>query len=75
MPQQDIKSAHQVVSDFLDSLTLNPDLDPKTVAAITKLQTEGKLTNTRLVRTLDDIRQEALSNVQQTQNKGAVLDD
>ena len=75
MSQQDIKSAQQVVSDFLQSLTEKPKLDSKTVTAINNLHTEGKLTNIRLLRSLDEIRQETIASNRPGQNQGTDSDE
>lgn len=75
MSQQDIKSAQQVVSDFLQSLTGKPNLDPKTIIAITNLQAEEKLTNTRLLSALDEIRQEAIGADQNVKDEEGFSDE
>lgn len=53
MADKEIKSANDVVSEFLESLAGNADLDAKTVASISALRGEGKLTKTNLLRRLE----------------------
>ncbi|MEO0696964.1 MAG: hypothetical protein AAFY84_12785 [Pseudomonadota bacterium] len=53
MADKEIKSAKEVVSDFLDSLAGNADLDAMTVKSIRFLRGDGKLTKTNLLRRLE----------------------
>ena len=74
MPNQNIKSAGQVVIDFLDSLSEKPDLDAETVIEIKTLRAEGKLTKTTLLRSLEANRAIGAS-LQTPPQKGAISDD
>ncbi|QDZ00238.1 hypothetical protein FQ775_07530 [Nitratireductor mangrovi] len=48
-----IRSADEVVTAFIDQMAQSPDLEPKTVAAVKALRDEGKLTKTNLLRSLE----------------------
>lgn len=51
-----IKSASEVLTDFLREQAKDEGLDSATVSAISDLQGEGKLTKTNLLRRLEDVR-------------------
>ncbi len=53
MTGNNIRSAAEVVTAFLDQMAENPDLESKTVAAVKALRDEGKLTKTNLLRRLE----------------------
>ena len=53
MADKEIKSAKVVVSEFVESLSGNADLDAKTIASISALRGESKLTKTNLLRRLE----------------------
>lgn len=53
MADKKIKSADEVVTAFLDRMAQDPDLEPKTVAAVKALRDGGKLTKTSLLRKLE----------------------
>ena len=52
MSEHDIKSAQEVISDFVKSLSDDANLDADTVAVITSLYGEDKLSKTNLLRAL-----------------------
>ena len=53
MADKELKSAKDVVSEFVESLKGNADFDAKTVASISALRGESKLTKTNLLRCLE----------------------
>jgi hypothetical protein len=53
MAGENIRSADEVVTAFLDRMAEDPDLEPNTVAAVKALRDEGKLTKTNLLRRLE----------------------
>lgn len=75
MSQHHIKSAHEVVNDFLESLADTPNLDSRTVSAISDLQTAGRLTPKSLQTALDKIRRDNLPKNPPSQNKGTNTND
>lgn len=56
MEQEEIKSAGQVVADFIEDQAQKPERDPATVAAIRTLRSDGKLTKINLMRQLEAAR-------------------
>ena len=75
MSEHDIKSAQEVISDFVKSLSDDADLDADTVAVITSLYGEDKLSKTNLLRALEDHRSAALVPDPQPLTKGSTSDD
>jgi len=62
MPDDDaIKSGLEIISEFLASLDEGSSIDPQTVASIRELHKSGKLTQTRLLQSLEQARSSAPS--------------
>jgi hypothetical protein len=55
-----IKSATEVVTDFLDDQVKDENLDQGTVNAVSGLRKDGKLTKINLVRQLEALRNAAI---------------
>lgn len=70
MTTRKIKSAGQVLDEFLSEQAQDAELDSGTVEAIRKLRNEGKLTKTNLLRRLESARTEALRQ-DETSQEGA----
>ncbi len=75
MSEHDIKSAQEVISDFVKSLSDDANLDADTVAVITSLYGEDKLSKTNLLRALEGRRSAALVPDPQPLTKGNTPDD
>lgn len=56
MPDTDIKSGEEVVTDFLAAMENNPNVDPDTLGCILRLRANGKVTKTSLLKELQNIR-------------------
>jgi hypothetical protein len=52
-----IKSGLEIVSEFVDSLSDGDSIDSQTLASIRELHKSGKLTRTRLLQSLRDLRE------------------
>lgn len=61
MASDQIKSGVEVVSDFLESLQGDKDIDADTLGAARELFDAGKLTKTRLQNSLDALRAAAIA--------------
>lgn len=61
MTSDDIKSGSQVISEFLDSLQHDQDIDPGTLTAVCELFEAGKLSRTRLLSSLAAFRSDAVA--------------
>jgi len=57
-----IKSAREVLTDFLDEQAQDERLDAATLSAIRELRAEGKLTKINLLRRLEEARNKALKD-------------
>jgi hypothetical protein len=75
MSEHDIKSAQEVISDFVKSLSDDASLDAETVAVITDLYGEDKLSKTNLLRELESRRSATLVPDPQPLSKGNTPDD
>ena len=75
MFEHDIKSAQEVISDFVKSLSDNAALDGETVAVITSLYSEDRLSKTNLLRALEGCRAAALTPDVQPAPEGNTSDD
>jgi hypothetical protein len=67
MTSDEIKTGATVVADFLQSLNDFEGIDAATVETIQELSAAGKLTKTRLLRSLEEARLSAA----QTQNSSS----
>jgi hypothetical protein len=56
MTSEDIKSGSQVISELLDSLQGDQDLDAGTLTAVRELFEAGTLSRTRLLGSLAELR-------------------
>lgn len=61
MTSEDIKSSLQVISEFLDSLQGDPDIDAGTLAAARELFKAATLSRTRLLSSLAALRTDAVA--------------
>ncbi|WP_051068083.1 hypothetical protein [Octadecabacter antarcticus] len=61
MANEKIKTATEVVTDFLDDQVKDQDLELGTVQAVGSLRDEGKLTKINLLRQLEALRKAAIS--------------
>jgi len=62
MATQKIKSAGDVLTDFLQTQEENAELDAASIEAIRDLRSDSKLTKTNLLRKLEDARNAALTD-------------
>ncbi|MCY6380235.1 hypothetical protein [Hoeflea prorocentri] len=60
MTTEKIRSASEVLSDFIDDQAKDEALDQASVSAISKLRGESKLTRTNLLRQLEGARRAVL---------------
>lgn len=60
MATENIKSAGEVLTDFLEKQAGDDELDQTSVLAIKQLRGDGKLTRTNLLRKLDEARKAAM---------------
>lgn len=63
MVAQSIKRGDQIVSDFLNSISSANSFDEETVAAIKELYGDDKLTNTKLLQRLAELRQASSNDI------------
>ena len=75
MSDHDIKSAQEVISDFVKSLSDDAALDVETVAIIASLYGEDKLSKTNLLRALEGRRSAALTPDLQSPPEGNTQND
>ena len=61
MASEEIKTGSQVVTEFLESLQEDPDIDGETLVALGELFKAQKLTKTRLLRILEEQRAKAIA--------------
>jgi hypothetical protein len=61
MTSEEIKTGSQVVTEFLESLQEDPDIDIATLLTLRELFQAQKLTKTRLLRVLEEQRAEAVA--------------
>lgn len=61
MHSEEIRTGSQVVSEFLESLQGEKDIDDATLAALRDLFKTQKLTKTRLLKTLGEQREKAVA--------------
>jgi hypothetical protein len=54
-----IKSGGEILSEFLDALEPGESLDMQTITSIRELHEAGKLSRTRLLQTLEEVRSTA----------------
>lgn len=66
-----IKSGPEVVSDFLDALKTNKEIDGKVVEALTTLASDGKLSKTRLLNSLQILREDQSKATSGSSKEGA----
>ncbi|MEJ2378389.1 MAG: hypothetical protein P8Y71_24395 [Pseudolabrys sp.] len=75
MASDQIKSGVEVVTDFLESLQGDKDIDADTLHAVRELFDAGKLTKTRLQNSLDELRATAIARGGDPGAKDAPGDD
>ena len=75
MASDQIKSGVEVVTDFLESLQGDKDIDSDTLGAVRELFDAGKLTRTRLQNSLDALRAAAIAGGDDPGVKEAPGDD
>lgn len=61
MPSEEIKTGSQVVSEFLESLQGEQNIDGDTLDALRSLFKTQKLTKTRLLKSLEEQRGKAVA--------------
>jgi hypothetical protein len=61
MTSEDIKSGSQVISELLDSLRGDQDIDAGTLTAVRELFEAGTLSRTRLLSSLAALRTDAVA--------------
>ena len=71
MTNRKIKTATEVVTEFLEEQENDQSLDPETVKTVGKLRDEGKLTKTNLLRQLEILRKTAINT---PENEGGTDD-
>jgi hypothetical protein len=62
MPETLIKSGNELVSDFLELIADNTNVDATTLACIVTLRDQGKLTKNRLLTSLQTARADGNPN-------------
>ena len=60
MTTENIKTASEVITAFLDAQAKDESLDPDTVAAVSTLRKEDDLSKVKLLRKLEEARKAAL---------------
>jgi hypothetical protein len=76
MSSEDIKSGSQVISELLDSLQGDQDIDADTLTAVRELFEVGALSRTRLLSSLAALRTKAVAlPVNAAPDVGEVDDD
>ncbi|MCT8970791.1 hypothetical protein [Microbaculum marinisediminis] len=63
MATENIKTASQVITEFLDSQAKDESLDMDTVSAVTELRKDNDLSKIKLLRALEEARKDALTAV------------
>ncbi|WP_121633783.1 hypothetical protein [Tropicibacter alexandrii] len=62
MTTENIKTASEVITEFLDTLAKDESLDADTVAAVSKLRKNDDLSKVKLLRKLEEARKAALKS-------------
>ncbi|MEE3360158.1 MAG: hypothetical protein VX248_09410 [Pseudomonadota bacterium] len=60
MTAENIKTASEVITEFLDAQAKEESLDVDTVAAVSKLRNDDDLSKVKLLRKLEEARKAAL---------------
>lgn len=60
MATEKIRSATEVLTDFVKEQAGDDELDQTSISAISQLRTDGKLTRTNLLRKLDEARKASM---------------
>jgi hypothetical protein len=60
---ENIKTASEVITEFLDTQSKDQSLDADTVAAVSKLRRDDDLSKVKLLRKLEEARKAALEAV------------
>lgn len=60
MTTENIKTASEVITEFLDTQVKDESLDTDTVAAVSKLRKDDDLSKVKLLRKLEEARKAAL---------------
>lgn len=60
MTTENIKTASEVIIEFLDTQAKDESLDGDTVAAVSKLRKDDDLSKVKLLRKLEEARKDAL---------------
>ena len=60
MATENIKTASEVINEFLDTQAKDESLDADTVAAVSKLRNDDDLSKIKLLRKLEEARKAAL---------------
>ncbi|WP_136443813.1 hypothetical protein [Pacificoceanicola onchidii] len=60
MTTENVKTATEVITEFLDTQVNDESLDADTVAAVSKLRKEDDLSKVKLLRKLEEARKAAL---------------
>lgn len=63
MTNENIKTASEVINEFLDTQANDESLDKYTVAAVSKLWKDDDLSKVKLLRKLEEARKDALKTV------------
>ncbi|ETD89446.1 hypothetical protein [Rhodobacter capsulatus] len=63
MATENIKTASEVITEFLDTQAKDESLDADTVAAVSKLRKEDDLSKVKLLRKLEEARKAAIKAV------------
>lgn len=66
MTTENIKSANDVIADFLDAQAEKTEMDKGTITAVRDLKSQGNLTKTKLLRQLEEVREAAIKASQST---------
>ena len=60
MATENIKTASEVIAEFLDAQAKDKSLDADTVAAVSRLRKDDDLSKVKLLRKLEEVRKAAL---------------
>jgi hypothetical protein len=63
LTNENIKTASEVITEFLDTQANDESLDKYTVAAVSKLRKDDDLSKVKLLRKLEEARKGALKTV------------
>ena len=75
MSSEDIKSGPEVVSEFLDSRHGDEAIDADTLTVVHELFKTGKLSRTRLLHALKELRASAIAQRNHATFEGEARDD